>query len=448
METAQHKKFSIEYNTRLQSFETGKNCYTTSLDGKIRTVKVQCPQCGCSDYVHNGYHTVENSIICNLGLNIRIAQFMCKKCGHYWSTERELVDALIQKEKELVKSLLIGCVRRGLAFESACALVEEKTGVKYSHQYLHELYTGALDGIKKEKFSTASGVYYYDEQYLKINGKEACRLTVKDAVTGLVLVDVQTADSQEGTIKRVLRQALQGLPAEVFIVDLLPRYPNIIKELYPSAKIQLCIFHLDQLIWKELHDEFGKNLPLQQKYNAYLLFNIFFEHTAELKKLDELLKKFNRYKFNDPKLDKQVEHCLLQEFSQFVRELKKERRRDNKRRPRRTLKQSKKIFTGIKQEISFFPKALQKRISFIEENWDKFTLFQRDSRVQPTTNGIEQYFGATLSKTDKKKFRSKAAAARELRAYQAEWNGHALFSSTKLIEVFSLVGLLFLAFPP
>ena len=83
----------------------------------------------------------------------------------------------------------------------------------------------------------------------------------------------------------------------------------------------------------------------------------------------------------------------------------------------------------------------------MDENWEKFTLFQHDSRVQPTSNGIEQYFAATLAKTDKKDFRSKEAVSRELAACQAEWNGNQIFSTTKLVEVLRLAGMLFLAFP-
>lgn len=444
----ENKSFSIEYNARLSGFADNAARYVASLDGKIKIANVRCPQCGRSSYVNNGYHIVENSFICTLGLHIKIAQFACKKCGCHWSTERKLVDKVIQKEKGFLTSLLLGCARSGLSLESACTLVEEKIGDTYTPQYLHELYTDALDQVKHEKLSSASGVYYYDEQFLKENGKEVCRLAVRDQVTGKILLDKRSIDAEEAAIKCALREALDGLPVDAFTVDMAARYPIIIAELYPKAQIQWCIFHLYKLIWKELHDEFGKNISLQQVYNAYLLFNIFFNHEPELKKLEELLDKFKRWRFGDPKSDCEVEKGLKKEFRHFVKALKKERRREQKRIVRRRGKHSAKLFTTIKQQIAFFPKKLQQRIRFIDDNWKKFTLFQRDHRVQPTNNGIEQYFGATLSKTEKKDFRSKAAVERELRACQAEWNGQAVFSTTKLVEVLALVGMLFLAFPP
>ena len=78
-------------------------------------------------------------------------------------------------------------------------------------------------------------------------------------------------------------------------------YPELIHKLYPHAKIQWCIFHLHKIIWKELQDEFGKNIPLVQLNNAYMLFNIFFNHTPELEKLKEFLKKYDEQKTRDEK---------------------------------------------------------------------------------------------------------------------------------------------------
>lgn len=477
MKSMEVKNISFEYNTRLSGFGDGKRCYVACVDGKLKTKHVACPQCGQATYVENGYHAVEDGLIKSLGLRINIAQFSCKRCGVFWSSDREIVDRIISEFKDFLKSLLLGCARRGLSFESASALIEEKIGKTYSPQYVYELYVEALSKVHKEKFVSASGVYHYDEQFLLVNGKEVCRMTIKDAVTNKIIIDVYTPDAKKETIARVLNTALKGLPVDAFIVDMNPHYPEIFRELFPNAKIQWCIFHLNKRIWKELHDEFGKNIPLLQLYNAYNLFNIFFNHEPELMKLEELLKKLDQHtgraalpEFHSgdffspltcqgekksvfqtraaPREEREIEKCLRQEFAEFVRHLKNERRRKHENIPRRTSEQSEKIFAHIKQQSSIYPTKLQKRINYIDENWEKFTLFQHDSRVQPTNNGIEHYFAATLAKTEKKDFRSKAAVGRELTACQAEWNGQTIFSTTKLVDLLALVGMLFLAFPP
>ncbi|HJZ04979.1 MAG TPA: transposase [Patescibacteria group bacterium] len=447
MVLSENKSFSVEYNTLLPGFLGKTKQYVASIDGKIKTVQVICPKCKRTDYVDNGYHLVEDDLIQGRGLTIRIAQFLCKKCGTYWSSERELIDNVIQKQKDFVKSLLLGCARAGLSFEKSTILVDDSVGKSYSSQYLHKLYVIALEQVRQEKFTSTSGVYNYDEQFLKVNGEQTCRLVIKDRVTGKVIVDVQTPDAKKETIQKVMQTALEGLPVDVFIVDMNSRYPELIRELFPNAKIQWCIFHLDKLIWKELQDEFGKNPPLCQLYNVYTLFDIFFDHSLELVKLQELLKKFETLKTKDEKSNKQIEKTLRKEFSQFVKGLKKQRRREHKKVPRKTLAESEETFATIIQQSTLYPKKLQKRINYIQENWNKFTLFQRDTRVEPTNNGVEHYFAATLTKTDKKDFRSNAAVTRELTAAQAEWNGAKLFSTTKLIEVIPLIGLLYRAFP-
>lgn len=448
MIVTKNNTLSIEYTTRLPGFVNGDSRYVVSLDGKIRTSVVCCPQCGSRHFVDNGYHTVEDSLVRELGLKINISQFECKKCGFHWSTQRDLIDQVITKEKEFIKSLMMGCVRSGLSLVESCTIVQDNVGHTYSPQYLHELYTAALDCVKLERATSASGVYYYDEQFLKENGREICRLAVRDQITGKILIDKMDVDASETAIKCALCEALDGLPVEAFTIDMAVKYPGIINELFPKAVIQWCIFHLDKLIWKELTGKFGKNPPLQQLYNAYLLFDVFFDHTPELKKLEEMLAQFQRLSTNDQKSNQEIEKDLRKEFRKFAREQKKQRRRECKNVPRRTIEQSTQNFATIKNQAMLFPKILQHRIALIDKNWDRFTLFQRDVRVAPTNNGMEQYFAATLSKTDKKDFRSTNAIARELRASQAEWNGQQLFSHTPLLEVFGLVGLLFLAFPP
>lgn len=420
-----------------------------AIDGKITPAHRECPQCNRGErVVHNGYHCVENSLIQSLGLSIKIGQLHCTKCNFYWSADNELIDQFIVEEKNYIKVQMMLCVRRGLSFRTAAEELGNSLGHKYSSQYLQELYDDAIKNITPQRSHEASGVYYYDEQFLLVNGEKVCRLTVIDAVHNEIILDVQTPNAREETIKGMLQKGLQGLPVEVFIVDMRQGYPKIIKELYPKAKIQWCIFHLFKLIWKELGDEFGKSIPLCQLYNTYAIFDIFFDHSRDLEKLKELLKRYQALKTEDPKKNLEIEHTLRIEFGKFVRNVKKERRRNKENIKRRTLEETEKKFQSVKKLSAFYPKELKKRIQYIEENWDKFTLFQHDSRVQPTSNGIEHYFAATLAKTHKKDFRSESAVTRELTACRAEWNGQKLFSALSLKKLLSLAGLIFLAFPP
>ncbi len=210
--------FSVEYNTRLSGFLNGGKKYFISIDGKIKNTHQKCPHCGRTQFVDNGYHRIKNSFILALGLNIGVAQFKCCFCDGVWSSEHELVEQIIKQYDEFVKSILLGCVRSGLSFESACKVVEENVGSSYSYQYLNELYVKFLDTVKKEKFVSASGVYNFDMQFLMSDGTKIARLTIKDTVTDKVICDERTEDSQKETIQRVMKKVLKDLPVDVFIV--------------------------------------------------------------------------------------------------------------------------------------------------------------------------------------------------------------------------------------
>src|SRR3989338_9461296 len=161
MKSFEVKNISFEYNTRLSGFLGETKQYIVSIDGKIKTTHVACPKCKRTCYVNNGHHLVEDGLIRGCGLKILIAQFWCKKCGTYWSTDRALIDNVIQKQKDFVKSLLLGCAREGLSFDKSTILVDDSVGKSYSSQYLHKLYVIALEQVRQEKFTSTSGVDNY-----------------------------------------------------------------------------------------------------------------------------------------------------------------------------------------------------------------------------------------------------------------------------------------------
>lgn len=448
MKTFKHKNISVEYNASLTSFGYGNNAFIILPSGKIIEKSPLCPRCRCKNCRKNGYYEIEHRVIRELGIDAKNGQYECKNCGCHFHTNRSLIDSFIDSITDFIKSLLKGCAKCKMTYETASSLVEERIGVSYSGEYVRQLYNEACAQITEERTAEASGVYHYDEQFLLVDGVEVCRLTIKDAVTGKIICDTQTEDAKEETIKKVFRHHLNGLKVDCFILDLASRYLNILHELFPKAKIQWCIFHLYRLIWKELIDDYGRSVPLHELYNVYLLFDIFFNHDPELKKLKELMKHFESQKTKCEKVNNELEKALRKTFSKFVHEQKKERRRNKQNVPRRTLEESEKRFTLICSQNRLYTKKISKRIEYIKENWENFTLFQRDSRVPPTNNGIEQYFAATLSKTEKKDFRSRDTIARDLRIFKAEWNGVQIFNSKSLITVIKEMMFLLRAFAP
>ncbi len=448
IKTSDNKNVLIEYNTRLSSFTSESLSYSILPNNKIKQKKIICPICKSHYCRENGYYAITHKVIRELGMKIYNAQYECKRCHFRFHTHRELIDNLINSITEFVKSLLTGCARLNMPFESTSNLIREKIGVSYCGEYVRQLYNDEIAKIKEEKIVNASGLYHYDEQFLVVNGREVCRLTIIDAVTNKIIADVQTDDVKEETIKKVIMLHLKDLKVDCFILDLARHYPNILHELFPNAKIQWCIFHLYKLIWKEINETYGKNIPLHELYNTYLLFDVFFDHSLELKKIESIMKQYEQIKTKDEKSNGIIQKELIIRFRQFVMELKKERRREKQKIQRRTLVESEIKFDRIYSEKLLFCKKIAKRIDYIKENWDRFTVFQKDNRVPPTNNGVEQYFAATLSKTGKKDFRSLATIHRDLQLFKAQWNGTQTFASTSLVNVLKKLMPLLRAFAP
>src|SRR3989338_6966938 len=73
-----------------------------------------------------------------------------------------------------------------------------------------------------------------------------------------------------------------------------------------------------------------------------------------------------------------------------------------------------KLFLIEKHEI--------KRINIIEKEWEECTEFLRTKELVPTNNAIEHYFSKTLTKTEKKVFRTRIALKEKILACKSMFN--------------------------
>ena len=134
---------------------------------------------------------------------------------------------------------------------------------------------------------------------------------------------------------------------------------------------------------------------------------------------------------------------LISEFKEFRKSLKKHRRKyQNKYLLRRNKQETLELLGKLEKEISFFPKQVQKRIKRIKKNLDKLTLFQENPLVPPTNNTLEQYYSATLQKTEKKRFRCKESLHLKLKIVREKWNqtlGNLKFDFLEFLQLFAKI---------
>lgn len=454
MQNKEEVKLMIEYDSKLNNFFGGvvvkslkrvklsnvpERRFAIRADGKFHEIDPLCPRCDSMDVVDNGNDKCKSKIVRKFGLVIKRGKCKCNSCGNTWTVRCKDVERLIQQYKQLIKMTVFPLVVFGVSLDKVVEYVAAVFNEKISYEWVRQLYINTAKTVEQKKVLQTSGIFHYDEQWVKVNGKKYFRVVVLDAVTNSVIFDETVEDSKVETLKDKLRMRMLPYRKEVFIVDLRKGYPDMLKELFPKVKIQWCLFHLNQLIIDDFKaskklNKYGKKvLPLQELYNQYLMFNPFLNHGVELsflrrqlKKLDqhkECLKGCGVYKAEDTTLIGFYEMKLIQEFTEFRKGLKKNRKKHKyKYLLRRGKEESIELFEKIWKEITLFPKKVQSRIRKIRKNWDKFTQFQENPLVPPTNNAVEQYYSATMQKTEKKKWRSTTSLNLKLKIAREKWN--------------------------
>jgi len=399
-----------------ESLQKQRFCITPK--NKFRLETPICPKCN-RRATHNGHYRNRTKLIKELGLEIKYGQYQCK-CGCRWSTRCKEVDNFVEQHKSLIKISVFDLCRRGLSLDNIQDHILNTYSETISKEWTRQLFFEAASEIKQLNITKTSGIFHYDEQVNKINGKEAFRLTIVDAVSKKVILDKTFENAAKETITDVLKSALLPYNVLAFVTDMDLKYPEILKGLYPWCKHQWCIFHLNKLILKEFIDSCGKKIPLTQLYNMYSLFNLFFNHEKEIAFLKKQLKKFEKVNGNE------YEKMLIKKFYEYRSSLKRGRRRKNGiKLQKRTKEETLRLLEKIEKESFLYPKKLKKRIKRIRENLDKFTVFQENSLVPPTNNNAEHYFSATLQKAAKKRFRSEKFLTARLDLFKAKANGFA-----------------------
>ena len=115
-----------------------------------------------------------------------------------------------------------------------------------------------------------------------------------------------------------------------------------------------------------------------------------------------------------------MEKKLLKSFRKILHDKRNLRKRQKVTLPVRSVKSATKVFEGIKQQKQIYPKAIQKRIERIENN---FELFIASEGVVLTNNKLEGFFGATLKQFRKKSRKSLLSFSALLKRKRARQEG-------------------------
>ena len=132
---------------------------------------------------------------------IRKKQYICPNCN---KTQVTSLENFIKRYSNYTRSICEKALEYEsisyLPYQKKAELIELENGIRLNRQtvYYHEsTYADSfitqkeddLQKILKEMKIEPSGIYHYDEEYLRENGDKIVRLTIIDAVTNLIIND-------------------------------------------------------------------------------------------------------------------------------------------------------------------------------------------------------------------------------------------------------------------
>ena len=372
---------------------------------------------------------------------IRKKQYVCPICGktHYTSLEN-----FIKRYSNYTRSICSKSVEYEsisyLSYQKKAEIIKLEHGLSLNRQtvYYHEsVYADSfitqkeenLQKLLKEMKIEPSGIYHYDEEYLREDGVKIVRLAIIDAVTNLIINDqiICQEDFDKDFMEISLKYSLEGLPKKVLITDGHPSYPTIIERI--CIKHQLCIFH----IIKNHHDKSIKKINKLERRIKTLERKIK-ENQTEINQIQEYSKGKSNIVCDDEKIRKRNikrRKKLDAQNKKYRKELKQKRKE---------LTEKKKInerienmhdcdeqkgairrFNTIYNQLNQFDDDTQKFLKNLNKKFDKTIEYYKNPDIPRTNNKIEGYFKITLPKHLKRIYRTKKGLIRWIRLQKIRW---------------------------
>ena len=372
---------------------------------------------------------------------IRKKQYICPNCN---KTQVTSLENFIKRYSNYTRSICEKALEYEsisyLPYQKKAELIELENGIRLNRQtvYYHEsTYADSfitqkeddLQKILKEMKIEPSGIYHYDEEYLRENGDKIVRLTIIDAVTNLIINDqvMLQEDFDKEFLEIFLRYSLEGLSKKVLITDGYSAYPGIIEKI--CINHQLCIFHI---IKNKRTPSFRKIRKLEKRIETIKnTIKDNEEKIGELKKHgkgrhgppQKTDKKWKRNIRKRKKLDSENKR-LRKELKQKRKELKEQKDIDERISNIYNVdsqKEANRRFNTIHNQINQFDEDTQKFLKNLDKKFDRTTTYFRNSQIPRTNNKIEGYFKITLPKYLKRTYRTKKGLIRWIRLQKIKW---------------------------
>jgi hypothetical protein len=328
-----------------------------------------------------------------------------------------------------------------LSLEKIGEMIELFTGVKLSRQTILNYAMLNEDKFFEEQYAeinaelerlgiTPSGVYHYDEQYTFINRHLYLRLAILDTNTIMPIAKdlIISDDFNKEYVRDFLNKNLKDLPLKGMVTDGLNYYPELIDEL--GVPHQICVFHKMQnfmtLIYKIINKNDFKIKRREEKKEK--LENKILELKKQRgsvpngrinkndKKRLKIHEKIKNYEKEIRKLNNEIKECKKEN-----KELNKDKKKISKMFKSKTTETAEKRFKEFKNNISGLHESTKKFITRLGKTFERVTNHIRHDFLPNTNNIIENYFGTTIHKILKRKYRTSEGLKRRIELVDIIW---------------------------
>lgn len=416
----------------------------------------ECPDCG-RQMVYNGSYTSSNLYYRSQFVCFKVGQQFCPSCQKTRIPKNKFIQIIASRTNQFLECQMVSLSEKGLSYSDISLHLKETFGVKISPEHISKIVENHIMSIDiAPAIVPEKGWFCYDEQHLKENKNTIYRIVIYHPKTLEIIYEKDHKVFNQTVLEDLLRQVFDGVTPIGFTFDMAPSYPKVFQRVFgKDLKMQWCLFHLNQLILKEVkkYRRIGNKLVwnLEDIHQIYEFLSLFYERQTSLDYIVELKERLRFFKcFIKGKVKNEVaeilsfEKKLIREFFSYQHQLKVMRKRNReilRLLPRKeALSRVKDLFHKKRSLI----KPLESRIVYIKNNFERFVASLECEDSEHTNNKLEGKFGVTLRKTEKIKFRSREALVNCLKLKQLKRKG-ALFiePSTMLsLALISTVGCL------
>lgn len=369
--------------------------------GVLKEVKPTCPKCGSPDHKLNG---TNDKIVPRPYEEekrpLKRQQYICRDCNNQYTTPFSDVRYREHLPSSL-KKLGVGVrTRYNQSLRIAAEVIEVLTGYTMSHQTVWNAQREMANDTKTLSKEEPSGIYCFDVQHVKVSGEKAFRMTFVDPVNEQVLEEKVVSNENYKEKATFWKEVIGDGPMDAVITDGDTDIPDLIDEtrkrfakargvLKSEVKIEhgRCVFHAES----NLSEAAREALNTRNEDDPY---------PGEYKR--PLRTVYAAFQLDNPeKLEEHLEQ-LPSNYRKRIMEV-----REEGQSTKDLAGAARKVFDIAYNQRAAFHPSVRRQLESIDRYWEEFTLFYRKSGVPKTNNPLESNYHATLSKTDKRKFKTR-----------------------------------------